>query len=68
MQQGAPDPFFPEQRRKVVYCGAFTKVSLVSDGDQGECTALFSVQMDDPECPTRWWPCPVCGTECEVEW
>lgn len=50
------------------YCGAHTHVSLVSDGDQGECGAEFTVQMDDSECPTTWWPCPKCGTECEVEW
>lgn len=49
-----------------VYCGAHTHVSLVSDGDQGECGTEFAFTDDDPVCPSEWVPCPKCGADCEV--
>jgi hypothetical protein len=33
-----------------------------------ECGTEFTVEKDDPVCPTRYWPCPTCGADVEVEW
>lgn len=49
-----------------VYCGAHTHVSLISDGEQGECATEFVYTDDDPVCPSEWVPCPTCGADCEV--
>jgi hypothetical protein len=49
------------------YCGAYVGPVMMFT-EMPECGTEFTVEKDDLVCPARYWPCPTCGADVEVEW